>query len=87
LHVCNHHLRVTFEDFREERNNNQIRLGLLNWESVNNDTIILMPPLAYLIEVVIRLHNRLKVLIEDQAYRHRLYELYARQYEFNEEKE
>lgn len=81
LHVCNHHLTIVFEDFGAEPDENQIRLDLQEWDKVNEDTTILIPSLKYLIEIIIRLHERLEELLEDDEYKAKLYEHYAGKYD------
>lgn len=81
LHVCNHHLKVVFEYFGAIHEENQISLDNQPWDRVDNTTTILMPCLTYLIEVVIRLHEKLGSLLEDDSYAEKVYEHYAGKYE------
>lgn len=80
LHVCNHHLKVVFEDFSASGNSNQISLDKQDWDNVDGKTTILMPSLNYLVGVVARLHETLGVWLENKEYKVELYKHYAGEY-------
>lgn len=85
LHVINHHRKVVFEDFGAEPVANQIRLDKQDWDTIDKNTTILMPSLKYLVGVVVRLHQKLALLLSDEKYRNKVYEYYADEFVWEDE--
>lgn len=78
-HVHNHHLKHEFVDFGASAHENQIRIGSLSWGTVNVETSVLMPPLKYFAEVIVKLnHNLDKLLTEEPDYKEKLNEIFTR---------
>jgi hypothetical protein len=78
LHVHNHHLSIEFTDFGSIEHDNQICINHQNWISINKDTTILMPPLNYFIELIIKTNNKVLDYIKNRPeYKTKLLKLYA----------
>jgi len=78
LHVHNHHLQIEFIDLGADKHENQIRLNNQEWTSINHDTTILIPPLNYFIDLIIKANNKILQSIKNNAdYKRKLLELYA----------
>ncbi|WP_431294155.1 hypothetical protein [Pedobacter sp. P26] len=84
-HVHNHHLKHKFEDFGGVIHENQISLNALAWTTVNDETTVLMPPLKYFAEVIVKLnHNMDKLLREEPGYRDKLNEIFTKDWKETE---
>jgi hypothetical protein len=78
LHVHNHHLGFRFEDFDDNSENNQIRLGHLNIGQINMDTTVLVPKLTYFINVIVAVNNKVdNCIATDIEYKRELHELFV----------
>jgi len=78
-HVHNHHLKHEFEDFGGSVHENQISISSLSWSTVDDETTILMPPLKYFAEVIVKLnHNLDKLLREEPGYMDKLNEIFTK---------
>lgn len=81
-HVHNHHLKHEFEDFGSSVHKNQISISSLSWSEVDDETTILMPPLQYFAEIIVKLnHNLDKLLREEPGYKEKLNEIFTKEWE------
>lgn len=78
LHIHNHHLKIEFIDFGAIEHNNQIRLNNQVWNTIDQETTILMASLNYFIELIIKTNNKVLKYIETRTdYKTKLLEIYA----------
>ncbi len=64
IHTCNHHLNIWFEDTgRPSRRKEQIKIGNTKFDKTKKPVII-VPPLSYIISVLINCYEQLNELFE-----------------------